>query len=122
MCLKKCRLYKAAEKRKKGKLWDAYRKLPDKTWNALRTDYVNGIISNGLAKGNHQPFWSYIKHQRQDVQSAAPLRVGSQLYVDSSLKAATLSEHNLNQYLPGIPQPLPTRDWILKLYAITKLR
>ena len=95
MCRKKRRLYNAAKKRKKDKLWDAYRKLQDKTGNALRTahwDYVNGIISDGLEKGNHQPFWSYIKHQRQDGQGVAPLRVGSQLYIDSASKAATLSE------------------------------
>ena len=63
MCkIKPCRLYNAAKKRKKDKLWDAYRKLQNKTRNALRTahwDYVNGIISDGLEKANHQPFWSY---------------------------------------------------------------
>ena len=95
LCRKKRRLYNAAKKKKKDKFWDAYRKLQDKTGNALRTahwDYVNGIISDGLEKGNHQPFWSYIKHQRQDGQGVAPLRVGSQLYIDSASKAATLSE------------------------------
>ena len=95
LCRKKHRLYNAPKNRKKDKLWSAYRKLQDKTRNALRTahwDYVKGIISDGLEKGNHQPFWSYIKHQRHDGQGVAPLRVGSQLYIDSASKAATLSE------------------------------
>ena len=45
-----------------------------------------------LWKGTISPSGVILKNQRQDGQGVAPLRVGSQLYVDSASKAATLSE------------------------------
>ena len=79
-----------------------------------------------------KPFRSYIKHQREDGQGVAPLRVGSHFYVDSALKAATFSEQfksvftrdsptldnkrlNPEAHYPDIPQV------VIQVEGITKL-
>ena len=29
--------------------------------------YVNGILQNGLESGNNNPFWTYVKSQKQET-------------------------------------------------------
>ena len=29
--------------------------------------YVNGILQNGLESGNNNPFWAYVKSQKQEI-------------------------------------------------------
>ena len=52
--------------------------------------YVNGIPQNGLESGNNQPFWKYVKSQKQETFGISALKINGNVITDSLSKAENL--------------------------------
>ena len=77
MCRKKGRMYAKAKKDRAH--WKEFVEFQKSTQQALKKahwQYINGMLSSGLEKGNQKPFWCYIRSQRQDNQGITPLLKG----------------------------------------------
>ena len=49
--------------------------------------YVNGILQNGQVLGNNQPFWKYVKSQKQDTFGISALKSNGNVITGSLSKA-----------------------------------
>ena len=84
-----------------------FKKLQNQTRDALRKahwSHVNGILQEGLDKGDNKSFWKYVKAQKQDSQGVAPLRQDGSLHSDAKSKAKVLSDQFASVFTRDTPE------------------
>ena len=112
MCRKKRHLYRKAKKSDDPVHKSAFKKLQNETRDALRAahwKYVNGVLMEGLERGDTKPFYGYVKSQQQDSQGVSPLRAHGQLFSDATSKARMLSEQFKSVFTKDDPTVPTTR-------------
>jgi len=112
MCRKKRHLYRKAKKSDDPVHKSAFKKLQNETCDVLRAanwKYVNGVLMEGLERGDTKPFYGYVKSQQQDSQGVSPLRAHGQLYSDAASKARMLSEQFKSMFIKDDPTVPTTR-------------
>ena len=111
LCRKKRRVYNKA-KQGSEKHRARFKKLQNETRDALRKahwSHVNGILQDGLEKGDNKNFWKYVKAQKQDSLGVSPLRQGSKLYSDAKSKAKVLSNQFCSVFTRDTPDSADTK-------------
>ena len=91
MCRKKQRLYNKASKKHSWQEF-SFQRRTTAALRAARRDYINNILVESLETKDNNPFWRYIKSQRQEICGVAPLKADGQLHPDASKKAEILNQ------------------------------
>ena len=113
LCRKKCRLYNLARKSGKDKHWSNYKECKQQVRNALRNahdDYINRILSEGLAQNDSKKFWKYIKAKKQDSLGVSPIKQNGTLHSDNKTKAELLSNQFKSVFTPKSNNNLPSMN------------
>ena len=70
-------------------------KEPQKVQQSLchaRWRYIKRILQAGLDEGSSEPFWNYIRSQKQDHAGVSPLKTNGQLHPDSTTKCDIIAD------------------------------
>ncbi len=76
---------------------EGFRRVPEKApikqgLKKAHWQYIYGMLSTALEKGDQKPFWCYIRSQMQDNQGVSPLLKGNQLQSDPATKGEILGQ------------------------------
>ena len=69
--------------------------------------YVNGILQNGLESGNNNPFWKYVKSQKQETFGISALKSNGNVITDSLSKAEILNSQFKSVFTPQSGNTFP---------------
>ncbi len=75
-----------------GRFSPSSRKSTKQVLKKAHWQYIYGMLSTGLEKGDQKPFWCYIRSQMQDNQGVSPLLKGNQLQSDPATKGEILGQ------------------------------
>lgn len=109
-CRKKHRFYNRAKSSGKQTHWDAFKAIKHQVARELRRahwQYVDSVISQGLAENNSRPFWKFVKAQKQDGFGIAPLKENGVIHTESKEKADILNRQFQSVFTQPSGDPTP---------------
>ena len=87
---KKTKLFKLAKESGNWSDYKSHQKLCKKEFRAVKSDYINKTINEGLAVNNPKPFWRFVKSRKCDNLGVSALKKKGHLHSDAKKKADIL--------------------------------